>query len=243
MRASESPRPTLITALDVSTPTEAIDLVEALRGTVGFFKIGSRLFTAAGPGIAEDMKRRGARIFLDCKFHDIPATVAGAVREATKLGIDMMTLHTLGGIDMMRAAAAAAAEEAERANVRRPLVVGVTVLTSMSRGDVEAVFGRTAEVTGLVLSLAERAHEAGLDGVVASVGETVRIKQEIDPAFLVVTPGIRPAGAATGDQKRVATPREAALAGSDFIVVGRPIIQASSPVAAAKGILEELQNG
>jgi orotidine-5'-phosphate decarboxylase len=243
MRANEGARPTLITALDVSTPAEALGLVEALRGTVDFFKIGSRLFTAAGPGMVEDIKRRGARIFLDCKFHDIPATVAGAVREATKLGIDMMTLHTLGGIDMMRAAATAAAEEAERSNVRRPLVVGVTVLTSMSRSDVEAVFGRTAEVAGLVLALAGRAREAGLDGVVASVGETARIKRETDPACLVVTPGIRPTGTATGDQKRVATPREAAEAGSDFIVVGRPIIQASSPVAAARGILEELQNG
>lgn len=242
MSAKRGTSPTLITALDVSTPAEALDLVEALRGTVDYFKIGSRLFTAAGPVMVEELKRRGARIFLDCKFHDIPATVAGAVGEAAKLGIDMMTLHTLGGVDMMRAAAAAAGE-AGRSSVRRPLIVGVTVLTSMSRSDVEAVFGRTATVADLVHALAGRAHEAGLDGVVASVGEAARIKREIDPAFIVVTPGIRPSGAAAGDQKRVATPREAALAGSDFIVVGRPIIQASSPAAAAQGILEELRNG
>ncbi len=242
MSVNRGARPTLITALDVSTPAEALDLVEALRGTVDFFKIGIRLFTAAGPAMVEELKRRGARIFLDCKFHDIPATVAGAVGEAAKLGIDMMTLHTLGGFDMMRAAAAAAGE-VERSNVRRPLVVGVTVLTSMSRRDVEAVFGRAASVDDLVLALAGRAHEAGLDGVVASVGETARIKREIDPSFIVVTPGVRPSGAAAGDQKRVATPREAALAGSDFIVVGRPIIQASSPAAAARGILEELRSG
>ncbi len=242
MSAKRGTSPTLITALDVSTPAEALDLVEALRGTVDYFKIGSRLFTAAGPVMVEELKRRGARIFLDCKFHDIPATVAGAVGEAAKLGIDMMTLHTLGGVDMMRAAAAAAGE-AGQSSVRRPLIVGVTVLTSMSRSDVEAVFGRTATVADLVHALAGRAHEAGLDGVVASVGEAARIKREIDPAFIVVTPGIRPSGAAAGDQKRVATPREAALAGSDFIVVGRPIIQASSPAAAAQGILEELRNG
>lgn len=239
----ERTAPTLITALDVSTAREALELVDMLRGTVDFFKLGSRLFTAEGPGMVERLTSRGARVFLDCKFHDIPATVAGAVGEATKLGIDMMTVHTVGGLDMMRAAAEAAAGEAVRANVRRPVIVGVTVLTSLSGSDIEAVFGRTADIADTVIMLAGRAREAGLDGVVASVGETVRIKRDIGSACVVVTPGIRPAGAAAGDQKRVATPRAASEAGSDYIVVGRPIIQAPSPAAAAQRILDELQNG
>jgi orotidine-5'-phosphate decarboxylase len=221
--------PTLIAALDVSTRDEAIALVGSLHGAVDIFKLGSRLFTAEGPGMVREISSHGARIFLDCKFHDIPATVAGSVMEATKLGIDMMTVHTLGGVDMMRAAAEAAAEESRRSNVRRPLIVGVTVLTSLSSADVGVIFGDAADIGDVVIALARRARAAGLDGVVASVGEVVRIKREIGDSCVVVTPGIRPAGTAAGDQKRVATPRDAARAGSDSIVVGRPFIRPTSP--------------
>lgn len=236
-----SPRPRVIAALDVEDKTRAIELVRELSPSIGTFKIGSRLFTAFGPRIVEEIGALGGSIFLDLKFHDIPATVAGSVRAAASLGVAMMTIHTSGGVEMMRAAAAAAAEESEKRGARRPLVVGVTVLTSLSKGDLSKIFGAGGEVRDMVLRLAAQAREAGLDGVVASVEEARIVKAAHGADFTVVTPGIRPSGAGAGDQKRVATPRAAAEAGSDFLVVGRPIIEAPSPRAAARAILAELE--
>ena len=232
--------PEVIVALDVEKGDQARQLVEGLVSAVDFFKVGSRLFTAEGPSMVKGLLTAGARIFLDLKFHDIPATVAGSVRAATGLGVQMMTLHTWGGVDMMRAAADEAAGAAASAGVERPLLVGVTVLTSLSRGDLEGLIPRDAEISDIALQLAVNAKEAGLDGVVASVHETPIIKQRFGPDFIVVTPGIRPSGAEVGDQKRVATPRVAAEAGSDYLVVGRPIIQALSPLEAAAAIKNEL---
>jgi orotidine-5'-phosphate decarboxylase len=232
--------PEVITALDVESRDEALALVEGLAGLIDFFKIGSRLFTAEGPSMVRELQEAGARIFLDLKFHDIPATVAGSVRAATALGVRMMTLHASGGLDMMTAAAREAGETAERLGIERPLLVGVTVLTSLSREDLSAVMAPGGQVPEIVLRLAERAGEAGLDGIVASVEEARLVKERLGREFIVVTPGIRPSGAEVGDQKRVATPRKAAEAGSDYLVVGRPIIQAPSPAEAAKAILEEL---
>ena len=234
--------PEVIVALDVEKGDQARRLVEGLVSTVDFFKVGSRLFTAEGPSMVRELRTAGARIFLDLKFHDSPATVAGSVRAATGLGVQMMTLHTWGGVDMMRAAADEAAGAAATAGVERPLIVGVTVLTSLSRGDLEGLIPRDEEIQGLALRLAGNAKEAGLDGVVASVHEAPIIKQRFGPDFLVVTPGIRPSGTDVGDQKRVATPRVAAEAGSDYLVIGRPIIQASSPLEAAAAIKNELAN-
>ena len=230
----------VIVALDVEKGEEARRLVEGLVSAVGFFKVGSRLFTAEGPSMVRDLRTAGAKIFLDLKFHDIPATVAGSVRAATGLGVQMMTLHTWGGVEMMRAAADEAAGAAATAGVERPLLVGVTVLTSLSRGDLEGLIPSDAEISDLALRLAGNAKEAGLDGVVASVHEAPIIKQRFGSDFLVVTPGIRPSGPEVGDQKRVATPRAAAEAGSDYLVIGRPIIQASSPLKAAVAIKNEL---
>jgi orotidine-5'-phosphate decarboxylase len=233
--------PRVIAALDVETRAEATGLVSNLAGVIDFFKIGSRLFTAEGPEMVRELNASGAEIFLDLKFHDIPATVAGSVRAATGLGVRMLTMHASGGIDMMKAAASAAAEAAQGFGTKRPLLVGVTMLTSLSIEDVSAIVPFEGPVSDLVVRLAENARKAGLDGVVASVEETSLIKKHFGDDFIVVTPGIRPAGTEVGDQKRVSTPRAAAAAGSDYLVVGRPIIRASSPVSAAEAILAELK--
>jgi len=235
------PRPAVILALDVEERSRAIELVALTRDAIDLFKIGSRLFTSEGPAIVAEIKALGASVFLDLKFHDIPATVEGAVRAATALGVAMMTVHTSGGLEMMRAAATAAAREAERARAARPLIVGVTVLTSLSKDDLARTFGISGAVKDLVVRLAVQAREAGLDGVVASVEEARLIKDALGGEFKVVTPGIRPALAEAGDQKRIATPRAALEAGSDFLVVGRPIIEARFPREAAEGILRELE--
>jgi orotidine-5'-phosphate decarboxylase len=231
--------PEIIVALDVETASDAMRLVDLLAEHTRFYKVGSRLFTAEGPGIVREITDRGGSVFIDLKFHDIPATVAGSVRAAAGLGARMMTIHTSGGFEMMRAAAESAADEAGRLGIERPLVVGVTVLTSLSEEDLAD--SAPDGIAGLVKKLASRAKKAGLDGIVASVQEAAMIKSELGREFKVVTPGIRPAGADVGDQKRVATPRAAMEAGSDFLVVGRPIIKAPSPAEAARAILEELK--
>jgi orotidine-5'-phosphate decarboxylase len=235
------PSPEVIVALDVEECSRALDLVKELIPRVRLFKVGSRLFTIEGPTFIREITSRGGSVFLDLKFHDIPATVEGSVRAATAMGVMMMTVHTSGGVEMMAAAAKAAAEEARYRRIERPLVVGVTVLTSLSKDDLTGLFSFDGDLRGLVLRLASRAREAGCDGVVASVEEAAAIKRELGSRFVVVTPGIRPAGSAAGDQKRIATPAAAAASGADFIVVGRPIIEAPSPLAAAEAIIGELR--
>ena len=241
----------LIVALDVSTLAEVRSLMAEMDDLVDYFKVGSQLFTACGPAAVRFIEARGKRVFLDLKFHDIPNTVATAVSSAIGLsvaldrstdyfrprppqeqrGIFMLTLHTVGGEAMMRAAVTAAAEAAERTGVARPLVVGVTVLTSDEKTD---------NILSLVLQRAESARRAGMDGVVASCHEAPIIRREFGPDFVIVTPGIRPQGAAVQDQQRVATPGGAIAAGSSFLVVGRPIVQSPDPRSAAKQILQEM---
>ncbi len=233
--------PEIIAALDVESREEALSLVRSLEGRIGYFKVGSRLFTAEGPGMVDEIRRLGASVFLDLKFHDIPATVAGSVRAACAIGARMLTLHTCGGVDMMKAAADAAADASAAAGVQRPVLVGVTVLTSMARGDLKAVSFYEGDVEDLVIRRAGKALEAGLDGIVSSVNEVAAIRREFGEGPVIVTPGIRPAGSSRGDQKRVATPAAARDAGSDYLVVGRPIYQAPSPAEAAEAILAELR--
>ena len=231
----------ILVALDVESRAEAIALADALRGSVGGFKIGSRLFTAEGPSIVRALVERGDRIFLDLKFHDIPNTVATAVAAATELGAWMVNVHATGGVMMMRAARAAAHESAASRGVTPPLVIAVTVLTSMN----EAVLRETGVVIDMmdqVLRLAELAREAQLDGVVASPRETAAIRSRFGPDFAIVTPGIRGGAAATSkdDQERTMSPADALAAGASYLVVGRPIIAASNPRDAAEKIGREL---
>jgi orotidine-5'-phosphate decarboxylase len=203
-------------------------------------KIGSQLFTAAGPAAVEAAHKRGFRVFLDLKFHDIPNTVAGAVHEATRLGVFMLNVHTSGGMAMMRAAADAASRAATAAGGSRPILLGVTVLTSLDRHALDAELGVPASVPAHVLRLAEGARTAGLDGCVASPLEIGLLRRALGRRWIIVTPGIRPAGAAADDQARTATAAAAIAAGADYVVVGRPITAAADPAAAATAIVAEI---
>jgi orotidine-5'-phosphate decarboxylase len=238
--APKSAADRLLVALDVETLDEASALLDGLRGVVTGCKIGSQLFTAAGPAAVELARKRDFRVFLDLKFHDIPNTVAGAVREATRLGVFMLNVHASGGVAMMRAAAESARNAAAEFKTPRPLVLGVTVLTSLDRRALEIEVGVPSTVEQHVVDLARRAREAGLDGVVASPQEIRALRRAMGPRWVIVTPGVRPAERAD-DQARTATPASAVAAGADYLVVGRPITQASDPIAAARAILAELK--
>ena len=231
------PDPTsrLIVALDVPTLSEATDLARRLAPHLAGVKIGSQLFTAEGPRAVHAMHDLGLRVFLDLKFHDIPNTVGGAVAAATSLGVWMLNVHASGGPAMMAAAATGAGG--------RTLVLGVTVLTSVEEKDLQATLGTVRTLRDHVLHLAREAKAAGLDGVVASPHEIADIRQACGPGFLIVTPGVRPAGTERGDQRRVMTPGEATRAGADYVVVGRPILAAKDPVEAAQRITDECRLG
>ena len=225
----------LLVALDVDTAVEARALADRLRGVCGGFKIGIRLFTSHGPSIVEELAARGDRVFLDLKFHDIPHTVAGAVAAATRLGAWMINVHASGGAAMMKAARAAADEEAARASRPAPIVIAVTMLTSLNDAMLTEV-GFAGGVTDQVERLARLAQTAGLDGVVASAQEIALIRRRCGSAFAIVTPGIRGAGDAVGDQSRTMSAAQALAAGSTYLVVGRPIIASADPRAAAERI-------
>jgi orotidine-5'-phosphate decarboxylase len=234
------PKDRLIVALDVDTLPAALLLVERLDGLVTRFKIGSQLFTAAGPGAVEAVRKRDGEVFLDLKYHDIPNTVAGAAREATRLGVFMFNVHASGGVAMMRAAAEATASAAKGPGSRRPLVVAVTVLTSLDRAALSRELAVSSSVEGHVLHLCGLARDAGLDGCVAAAHEIRAIRNQFGSSWVIVTPGVRPAGSVAGDQSRIATPRAAAGAGAHYLVVGRPITAAEDPAKAAQAIVEEI---
>lgn len=231
----------IVVALDVDTAAEALSLVERLRGTVGMFKVGKQLFTAAGPDIVRRIIGLGEQVFLDLKYHDIPNTVAKAGVEAARLGASIFNVHAMGGSKMMRATVEAVAEAAEREGFATPLILGVTVLTSHTQESLSEI-GIERKLEDQVVALAQLCETSGINGVVASPQEIVPIRKAVDnPNFVILTPGVRPAGAALNDQSRVMTPGEAIQAGSNFLVVGRPITAAENPVEAAKKILEEIE--
>ncbi len=218
----------LIVALDVPSRGEALDLAHRTAEYTSHFKVGSRLFTAEGPSFVRELKESGYGVFLDLKFHDIPNTVGEAAAAATALGVDIFDVHASGGTAMMKTAVAASRKEADRLGIPAPRIIAITVLTSM------------ASTVDEVLALAERARDAGLDGVVSSAWEARAIRDAMGPDFLIVTPGIRPSWAAKQDQRRVATPHEAFENGADYIVIGRPIRNSDKqPSEAARLILEE----
>ena len=226
----------LLIALDVPSAAEALKLADTLRGAVGGFKIGSQLFTSEGPAIVRTLAARGDRVFLDLKFHDIPNTVAGAVRAAARLGVAMLTLHAAGGRAMLEAAVAAAGDAAAR-----PWLLGVTVLTSLDMADLAAT-GIASAPGDQALRLGELSLQAGLDGLVCSPQEIATLRHAFGPAPRLVIPGIRPA-AGGDDQKRTMVPAEALSLGADVLVIGRPITRAASPAEAAAKIVRSLDGG
>ena len=230
----------LIIALDVDTPAKALDLVKQLHNVAGMFKVGSTLFTSAGPQIVRDIIALDSKVFLDLKFHDIPHQVAGAARAAAELGASLFTIHASGGSEMMRRAVDSVNEVAEKSGTRAK-VLAISVLTSID-ATILSQIGVTSSATQSVQRLARLAEDSGVDGVVASPQEIQTIRSIIaNPEFLVVTPGIRPSANEAEDQKRVATPAAAIAAGASYLVVGRPITGAADPVAAAHKILDEME--
>jgi orotidine-5'-phosphate decarboxylase len=233
-----SQRPRLIVALDLSSLPDAVAMAQRLAGVADMFKVGLELFSAEGPAALRAIADIGP-VFYDAKLLDIPNTVAGAAANITAAGVAMFNVHATGGLEMMRAAVAAAGDKSTELEAARPLILGVTVLTSISEHGLQEL-GVARSMCEQVVALARMARDSGLDGVVASPHEIADIKQACGADFLVVTPGVRPAWAESDDQKRVMTPREAAAAGADFIVVGRPITRSQSPADAARRVLQEL---
>jgi len=230
------PRDRLIVALDVPGATEARQIVQTLGGAATTYKIGKQLFTAEGPQVVRDLVSSGRKVFLDLKFHDIPNTVAAAVKAAAELGVSMITVHASGGGKMLRAAAEAAAQ-----SPAAPMILAVTVLTSLSDSDLQEL-GIAGNVLTQALRLGALARAAGCRGLVASAQEAQELRRKLGEGFAIVTPGIRPAGSAAGDQARVVTPRDAIAAGATYLVVGRPILDAPDPAKAAEQIVQEIES-
>ncbi len=237
--ASKELKGKIIIALDVKNRTEAQKILELLP-EARIFKVGLELFTAEGPAMIEMVKNYGRQVFLDLKLHDIPNTVAGAVRAAVRHGVSMLTVHTSGGKEMMRRAVEAAKEEAEKEGIEPPLLLGVTVLTSLKDKDLEET-GIISETQVQVLRLAGLALDSGLKGIVCSPQEIELLRRELGPDLKIITPGVRPGWAEAQDQKRIMTPAEALIKGADYMVIGRPITQAASPAEAFTRLAGELE--
>ena len=236
-------RDRIIVALDMDDIQTATHLADQLKDSIKIFKVGLQLFTAGGPAVVRALQERGCQIFLDLKYHDIPNTVAQAARLATKLGVFMFTVHTFGGSQMLRAAAEAAKESAIKRGVVKPLVLGVTILTSIDDNVLREELGINRTVKDQVLRLTGLARSAVLDGLVLSGCEVTAVRAKMGGEVVLVVPGVRPAwaGAQPADQRRIMEPAEAIRAGADYVVVGRPITGAANPVDAARRLVEELE--
>lgn len=238
---SSKPSDQIVVALDVETTSQAREIIRELAGAVCAFKIGLQLFTVAGPGFLRELAESDVKVFLDLKFHDIPNTVAKASVEAARLGVWMFNVHACGGSEMMRMAVKEVDAVCLAEGLHRPLVIGVTVLTS-SNSDTMTEIGVGSDIETQVARLARLAAESGLDGVVASPLEVAAVRNAVaDPKFLTVTPGIRSVSATADDQKRVTTVGRALAGGSDYVVIGRPITEATDRVAAVESIVSEAE--
>ena len=231
----------LVLALDIDSDRDALGIVDELKDAVGLFKVGHQLFTAYGPDIVRRIIGRGGRVFLDLKYHDIPNTVARASAEAVRLGASIFNVHALGGLDMMKAAAESAKETADKLGVPAPLVLAVTVLTSMDERSLRKELKIARSLQREVSHLARLARRAGMHGVVASPQEIKMLRRAVRGEFVILTPGVRPEWAGRDDQKRIMTPAEAVAAGANYIVIGRPVLRAEDRRAAVEKILEEIQ--
>ncbi len=241
--SNKQARDKLIFALDAASMEEALSWVELLSGHVGMFKVGKELFTAVGPEIIESIKQKGQKVFLDLKFHDIPNTVARAAEAAVKADVDMFNVHALGGSRMIQETVSAACACADKLGKTRPIILAVTVLTSLNNDDI-AEIGFEKSTNELVLHLAKMAHKAGASGVVSSAQDIAVLRADLDDKFVIVTPGIRGIGEeAKDDQKRTLSAYEAVKSGADYIVVGRPIRKAEDPLKACLQINQEIAAG
>jgi orotidine-5'-phosphate decarboxylase len=240
VRTRGSMRERLIAALDIDSLEQARELVGLLADEVGMFKIGKQLFTHAGPQAVRLTQELGGEVFLDLKFHDIPNTVAKAAIEATRMGVKMFNVHASGSLEMMRLTVKEVERVCRQEKRRKPIMLAVTVLTSLNQEDLKRV-GVDGKVADQVVRLALLTKEAGMDGVVASPHEVADIREACGRHFVIVSPGVRPAASSHNDQQRVMTPGEAVRAGVDYIVVGRPILETADPVAAARGIVAEME--
>ncbi len=234
------PEERLIVALDFDTGRSALEMVDRLLDNVRIFKVGSELFTACGPKIVGEIQKRGCKVFLDLKFHDIPNTAAKSAAAAARLGVFMMNVHASGGEEMMKRCAEAVKVEAHKMGVSAPKLIAVTVLTSLDKKALKKI-GVDVNIQAHVLALSHLAARAGLDGVVSSPMEIGPVRKKLGGGFLIVTPGVRPEWAASNDQKRFATPAEAVRKGATYVVVGRPITGVENPPVACQRIIEEIK--
>ncbi len=235
-------RDRIVLALDVDTKEKAISLVRELAEYVGVFKVGMQLYNSVGPDIVREINELGGKVFVDLKFHDIPNTVASAGRVMARLGCHMFNVHAAGGREMMQSLAEELKQESKRLDQPEPITLAVTVLTSINQEQlVQEMFVKDMQIKDLVVRWALMAQECGIKGVVCSPQEISAIRQACGPDFIIITPGIRPAWSEANDQKRITTPRQALDMGADYMVIGRPIVKAGSPVEAARKIIDELE--